>query len=49
MTSLAVLDFSGTAIKLDINKHIKVNIYLLPFEVVGSSPMVSTVEPANGT
>ena len=49
VTSSAVFDFRGTAIKYDVSKHMKVNAYLFPLGVVGNCAMVSTAQPANGT
>ena len=49
VTSSAVFYFRGTAIEYDVNKHMKVNVYLLPLDVVGNSHMVSSAQPVNGT
>ena len=49
VTSSAVFDFRGTLIKYNVRKHMKVKVYLMPLDVVGNSPMVSTAQPANGT
>ena len=47
--SLAVFFFNGTLIKYEVNKQMKVNAYLCPFDVIGSCPMESITQPANGT
>ena len=46
VTSSAVFDFRGTAIKYNVSKHMKVNTYLLPLDIVDNSHMVSTAQPA---
>ena len=48
-TSLAVLVFNSTVIKYEVNKQMKVNAYLFPFDAVGSCPMESISQPAKGT
>ena len=40
-TSLDVLVFNGTVIKYEVNKQMKVNAYLFPFDVVGNCPIES--------
>ena len=37
VASSAVFDFRETAIKYDVSKHMKINAYLLPLDVVGKS------------
>ena len=46
-TLSAVLVFSGTVIRHDVNKQIKASACLLPFDDVGRSPMQSMAQLVN--
>ena len=48
-TSSAILVFRGTVMRYEINRQIKVNMCLWPFEDVGRGPIQSIAQLANGT